>query len=71
MKTNLHHELGAGDAVRALINQGLKLVPITEAMREKIKACAGCKRRAARLNALARNVNPFAKPDTRSQPPTH
>ena len=53
--------IGLGDAVKAVIHAGLDMLPMPETTRTKVKGCAGCAKRAARLNAMMPNINPLDK----------
>lgn len=57
----LARKLGLGDAVQKVIHAGLNITPMPAATRAAIKGCAGCRRRAQRLNRWVGNINPFAK----------
>jgi hypothetical protein len=58
--------VGLGAAVAQVIDGVPAPAPLKRAMRR----CGGCKRRAAKLDAMMPNVNPFApKPEPVMQPP--
>lgn len=50
---------GLGDAVKSVIHAGLDLLPISDSTKTRIKSCSKCAQRAATLNKMIPNVNPF------------
>lgn len=56
--------IGLGAVATHMING----VPVPSGFKRAMAACGGCKRRAAKLDALVPNVNPFAQ---KSETPTH
>ena len=51
--------LGLGDAGKSAIHAVVDVTPLAQEIKTKIKRCGGCAKRAARLNKILPDINPF------------
>jgi hypothetical protein len=56
MKPLPPRHIGLGEAMKILTGS----LPVPNVLRQKMASCGGCARRAAKLDALVPNINPFA-----------
>lgn len=64
----LRQPLGLGTAIKTAIHAGVAIAPLPAKTKQQIRQCAGCGRRAAKLDRAAPNINPLAtkSPDPKS-----
>lgn len=52
--------MGLGDAVKAVIHNGLEVAPLTEAAKDRIRKCSKCEKRRVWLNEMVPSLwRPF------------
>lgn len=65
--TKLRRRVPLGQAAKAVI--GAAVAPLPEGVKRRIRSCGGCAQRAARLDKVVPNLNPFAAKAANNQPP--